>query len=541
MSCNIQLKALRRTSSLRRSERNEIGTSTSDINSLVASDCVGTREEPPPCDATIYPTKEAESGASLRPATKDAVYMRRHANLLHCLCLIVGATIGPNVFLAPSVFIANSTSVWSSTVVIVLCGAVCTIAALCYADLITAFKESGGELIFFYRPLGDRAAYIQVWVALIIGRTGGAAVSAVAFAALLILPFYPSCLESPKGLIRIVAATTLLALFYVNCMSVQWTLRLQVVFTAVKVVGLLFIILAAFVTICQGKTEILQQSLAYRVEFEFSRFAMEIFSIVNLFSGWVVIAYVAEDIKNLDWTVPLALLISIPLITVIYVLINLAYLTVLTPEEMLTNPAVSTIFALRVLGEKWAWIMPVTVAISTLSAFNGLVMGNGRLLMVAARLHCAPEIWSMLSIKRNTPTAAFLTYIPICLIMIHIDSLTMILNQLASFAWMGVAMSCIVLLIMKKKVPDIERPYEVPKGFPISFLIISLILIGYSMYLKPVAVAITTVVALSFIPLKKFVYDKVIEKWPQLLRHGERISLFLQKLLLVVHQEHQTY
>ncbi|XP_038069314.1 cystine/glutamate transporter-like [Patiria miniata] len=235
------------------------------------------------------------------------------------------------------------------------------------------------------------------------------------------------------------------------------------------------------------------------------------------------------------------MLISLPLITVIYVLINLSYLTVLTPEEVLKYPSISTIFARRVLGDKWAWFMPVTVAISTLGAFNGLIMGSGRLLMVASRVNCAPEIWSMLSIKRNTPTAAFLTYIPISLIMMHIDGLTIVLKELASFGWMSVAISCIVLLIVKKKVPDIERPYEVPKAFPISFLIISLILIGYSVYLNPVAVVVTTVVAISFIPIKRFIYDKLIQRWPQLLRHGERITLFLQKLLLVVHQEHQTY
>ncbi|XP_038069248.1 putative L-type amino acid transporter 1-like protein MLAS [Patiria miniata] len=293
MPNNIQLSTLRRTSSLRRSKRHEIGTSTSDITSLVvSSEYQGNDEKHQPCDAAIYPTKDAEASAPAAPGPlpdpppADAVYMRRHANLLHCVCLILGATIGPNVFLSPSVFIANSTSVWSSTIIIIFCGAVCTIAALCYADLITAFKQSGGELIFYYRPLSDRAAYIQAWMALIIGRTGGLAVSAVAFASLLILPFYPSYLESPKGLIRIVAVITLLALFYLNCVSVQWALRLQVVFTAVKVVGLLFIIIAAFQTICQGNIETLQHSLDYRVDFQFNKFAMQIFSIINLFFGW---------------------------------------------------------------------------------------------------------------------------------------------------------------------------------------------------------------------------------------------------------------
>ena len=197
------MAAFQRATSLRRSKRNEIGTSAYDLNSLVpVADANHDGEKPSPCPATVFPSKEAQ-------APKEAVYMRRHAGLLHCVCLILGATIGPNVFLSPSVFIANSTSVWSSAVLIILCGALCTIAALCYADLITAFKESGGELIFFYRPLGDRAAYIQVWMAMVVGRTGAAAVSAVAFASLLILPFYPSCLGNSKTLIRIVAMVTL--------------------------------------------------------------------------------------------------------------------------------------------------------------------------------------------------------------------------------------------------------------------------------------------------------------------------------------------
>ncbi|XP_071784981.1 cystine/glutamate transporter-like [Asterias amurensis] len=521
-----------RGSSLQRSKRNNTGTSTNDLNCLVAdAGRLHDGEKGSPCQAS------AKRGSLAPPPPKDAVYMRRHAGLFHCVCLIVGASIGPNVFLSPSVFIANSTSVWSSSVLIFLCGALCTIAALCYADLITAFKESGGELIFFYRPLGDRAAYIQVWMSLVVARTGGSAVTGLVFASLLVSPFYPtSSLGTPKALIRIVATITLLGLFYVNCMSVRWTLRLQVVFTAVKVAGLLFIIVGAIITISQGKTDVWHHSLSYRADFEFSKLARAFFNIINLFIGWMVIAFIAEDIKDLNRTVPLAMLISLPLITIIYVAVNFAFLAVLTPEEVMSQQSISTIFAHRVLGETWAWLMPVTVAVSTLSSFNGLVMGSGRLLMVASRLRCAPEIWSMLSVKRHTPIAGFLTYIPISLAMIHIDGLTWILSQLASFAWISVAISCLVLLLMKKKVPDIQRPYEVPKSFPITFLIISLVLFGYSVYVNPIAVVVTFSVAFLIVPLKKL-SDKVFQMNPQLVHRGERVTLFLQKLLMVVHQE----
>ena len=91
------------------------------------------------------------------------------------------------------------------------------------------------------------------------------------------------------------------------------------------------------------------------------------------YDGWECLAYVSEEMKNPKRDYKPAIYISMILTTSIYVFINIAYLTVMTPAEIETSSAVAVVFAYRTLGENFAWIVPIGVAISTFGAANGSV------------------------------------------------------------------------------------------------------------------------------------------------------------------------
>merc|ERR1719334_1491796 len=82
------------------------------------------------------------------------------------------------------------------------------------------------------------------------------------------------------------------------------------------------------------------------------------------YDGWNNLNYVTEEIINPRRNLPLSLVISIPLVTACYLLVNISYLVVMSPSEMMISDAVAVTFGSRTLGIM-SWLMPLSVAVST--------------------------------------------------------------------------------------------------------------------------------------------------------------------------------
>ena len=112
--------------------------------------------------------------------------------------------------------------------------------------------------------------------------------------------------------------------------------------------------------------------------------------------------FVTEELKDPYKNLPRAIYISLPLVTVIYLLANVAYFAVLTPEEILTSNAVAVTFGEKVLG-MFQWVMPLSVALSTFGGLNGGIFASSRLFFVGARNGHLPGSLAMINLRYFTP------------------------------------------------------------------------------------------------------------------------------------------
>lgn len=103
-------------------------------------------------------------------------------------------------------------------------------------------------------------------------------------------------------------------------------------------------------------------------------------------------------------------MIGIPLVTVCYALINVSYLTVMSPLEMMTSEAVAVTFGNRLLG-MMAWLMPLSVTISTFGSANGTLFAAGRLCFAASREGHMLDILSYVHIRRFTPAPGLIFHV----------------------------------------------------------------------------------------------------------------------------------
>ncbi|XP_062923612.1 Y+L amino acid transporter 2-like [Mobula hypostoma] len=130
------------------------------------------------------------------------------------------------------------------------------------------------------------------------------------------------------------------------------------------------------------------------------------------YSGWDTLNFVTEEVRNSERNLPLAILISVPLVTILYVLTILSYYIVLEPGIIISSKTVAMAFAEDTLGIM-DWAISIAVALSCYSALNASIILSSRLYFVAAHEGYLPQILAMIHVTRFTP-------IPALLINIHI-------------------------------------------------------------------------------------------------------------------------
>nr|XP_002737841.1 PREDICTED: Y+L amino acid transporter 2-like [Saccoglossus kowalevskii] len=168
---------------------------------------------------------------------------------------------------------------------------------------------------------------------------------------------------------------------------------------------------------------------------------------------------ITEEMTNPKRDFPISLTSSMILITVVYVLTNVAYFAAMTPTEMLNSPAVAVTFGDKTLGSM-AWLMPVAVALSTFGAANGQAMALSRLIFVGARDGLMPDLLGMVHIQFMTPMPALISMMFLSILYGLYPDVGSLINYTSFSYWLFVAIVGTGLVWLRYKRPDMERPFK---------------------------------------------------------------------------------
>ncbi|MFN2421409.1 MAG: APC family permease, partial [Gemmatimonadota bacterium] len=395
-------------------------------------------------------------------------------------------------------------AVWVATAVLTVIG------ALSYGELAAAMPRAGGQYVFLREGLGPLWGFLYGWTLFLVIQTGTIAAVAVAFARFLSV-FFPALspdvflslgrLPMPGGTIelglsaqRLVAIGVVVVLTAVNMRGLREGKWVQNTFTVAKTAALLGLILLG-VTIGRN---------AEAVTSNFSDFftgapqgmalvlAFGAAMVGSLFSSdaWNNVTFTAAEVENPKRNLPRALAIGTGLVSLLYVLANVAYLMVLTLPEIQNAPQdrVGTVAAQAIFGSPGLYLMAGAILISTFGCVNGLVLQGARVYYAMAkdRLFFRPA--GHISPRTHVPTYALLFQ------GIWISALTLtgtygqLLDYVIFTALLFYALTIVALFALRVRRPEMERPYRA-WGYPIVpafYLIASSIVAIILLVTKPV-------------------------------------------------------
>ena len=249
-------------------------------------------------------------------ATVQPGGVRETLGVREAMAITVGIVVGAGIFRTPSLVAGAADGAASVLLAWLAGGLISLVGALCYAELATTYPHAGGDYHYLARAFGRKLAFLYGWARLSVIQTGSVALLAFVFGdymtALVPLgPFSPA----------IYAAAAVVGITGVQWIGVNAGARTQMWLTIAEVAGLVGVIVAGLM--------IAPAAAPGPAPSETSHFGLMMVFVLLTFGGWNEAAYVSAELKDARRRMAPVLIASLLLITVLYLLANLAYLRAL--------------------------------------------------------------------------------------------------------------------------------------------------------------------------------------------------------------------
>jgi len=429
---------------------------------------------------------------------------QRGLNLFDSTMIVIGSMIGSGIFIVSADIARNVGSAGFLLLVWVITGFLTLTAALSYGELAGMMPKAGGQYIYLREAYNPLVGFLYGWTLFLVIQTGTIAAVAVAFAKFtaVLLPWFSEqhILFTLYGLevsaAQLLAIVSIIILTAVNIGGLKEAKIVQNIFTFTKTIALLSIILlglflasnanaivtnfsdfwsASWTKVENGKIVSIEQLSGVMI-----LAALGTAMVGSIFSSdaWNNITFTAGEVINPKKNIPLSLAIGTGVVTLLYILANVAYIVVLpiagTPDatdvvgrgiQFATSDRVGTAVASLIFGEPAALVMAVLIMISTFGCNNGLILAGARVYYAMAKDGLFFKKAALLN-KHSVPGWALIVQgiwsSLLCLSGSYGDLLDYVVFAVLIFYILTV----IGLFILRKKQPNAERPYKAV-GYPI--------------------------------------------------------------------------
>jgi len=442
--------------------------------------------------------------------TKSAV-QEKLLSPIGAIAIIVGIVIGAGIFKTPSMVAGITGDVGWALTIWVAGALISLMGALCYAELATTYPHAGGDYHFLTRAYGKNVSFLYGWAKAMVINTGSIALLAFVFG-----DYMTKVLPLGANSTIYWAALIVIVLTFINLIGIHASAKIQTFLTILEVLGLVAIIVAGFGMFGNPLPAVDNPPL-FSSNPQLGMLGLGMVFVLLTFGGWNESAYISAELKGTSKTIVTVIVASLAVITVVYLLVNLALIHGLGLKALSSSkaaPADLLGLAFGPLGEK---LLGLFVAIAALTSINATMI-------VGARTNYAMgEDWQGLSkmgrweSSRGSPSFAYLVQGVISLALVGFgalqsDGFEAMVEFTAPVFWIFLFLVGLGLFILRFK-DNAVRPFKVPL-YPITPLIfctscayLAYSSITYAHSKGAVAISmyvmIAGVVALIFLRMKK--------------------------------------
>lgn len=424
--------------------------------------------------------------------------------------LVAGSMIGSGIFIVSADIARTVGSPFWLIMAWVLTGVITLLGALAYGELAAMYPRAGGQYVFLREAMGPLMGFLYGWTLFIVIQTGTIAAVAVAFGRFLgvlwpaITPdrfaWFPQadicvswlgCRDASTQAIqlgltpqRLIALLSVWVLTWINLRGVREGKIIQTSLTLVKTGALALLILLGL-TIGRNATAIAANfgSGRFMGDVDVTGVFIVAFGtalVGSLFSSdaWNNVTFAAAEVKEAKRNLPRALAMGTGLVTLLYILANFAYLSVLPMQgdtngatvlergiQFATQDRVGTAAAEVIFGPAGVVIMAVAILISTFGCNNGLILAGARVYWAMARDGVFFRRAGALS-KHHVPSTALVVQAVWTTLLCLTGTYSQLLNYVIFAALIFYVLTTIGLFILRRTRPDVERPYRAI-GYPV--------------------------------------------------------------------------
>ena len=387
---------------------------------------------------------------------------------LGAVAIIVGIVIGAGIFKTPSL-VASITGDVGWALALWVGGAIISLAgALCYAELATLYPHAGGDYHFLTRAYGKNISFLYGWAKAMVINTGSIALLAFVFGDYMtkVVPLGPHS-------VIYWAVVIVIALTIINLVGIEASANIQTALTVLEISGLIAIIIAGFGFFTSPLPPVINPPLFSSTP-QFGMLGLAMVFVLLTFGGWNESAYISAELKGTVHTIVRVIVFSLLIISIIYLLVNIALINGLGLERLSNSKAASADLlglAFGPIGEK---LLGLFVGVAALTSINATMI-------VGARTNFAMgEDWHGLrkmarwESSRGTPRFAFLVQGVISLALVGFgalqsDGFEAMVEFTAPVFWSFLLLVGISLFILRAK-DQKTRVFSVPL-YPITPLI----------------------------------------------------------------------
>ncbi|MGH9368105.1 MAG: APC family permease [Thermoanaerobaculia bacterium] len=383
----------------------------------------------------------------------------RALGLFDTAALVVGTIIGSGIFLVPAE-IARAVhsapgmlAVWGAGGLLTLLG------ALSLAELGAAMPNAGGIYSYITRAFGRLPGFLCGWMMLTVSTSGSIATLGAAVPIYLggLLPLTPA-----GGKLASLAAILLFTA--INVAGVRSGALVQNVLTVLKVGGLAVMIAVIFLA---PSPAVPSAAPAPGGPVGLAAVGVALVAVLWAYEGWHDVAFAAGEIREPQRNLPRGLVAGTAAVVGLYLAANLAYLHVLSPEEIASSERVALTAIRKVAGEWGGKFLTAAIVCSILGAMNALVLAGPRAYYQMAKDGLFFEGMGRVHATFRTPVPALLLQAAwACVLVLFIGGFSQLFTYVVFGGWIFFALAVASVVVLRRKDPGMERPFRVP-GYPL--------------------------------------------------------------------------